>query len=146
MKQLGFAKAATFFAGLFYLSVSLLLFLAPVWFYENIGHFPPFNRHYMGDVASFLLPMAVGLLVAASDPSRYRLIIGMAAIASLIHTANHAYDALFEHMTHGHWLADFVPLVLLAGALVAAYYRPETGNRGETITRYPDAPARMKEF
>lgn len=126
MKPNNFAQAATFVAGLSYLAITLTMFVAPRWFFENVGHFPPFNRHYMGDVASFLLPLAIGLLVAARDPRRYRLIIGIAAAASVIHTANHAYDAIFNQITHGHWLVDFTPLVLLAAALVFAYYQPET--------------------
>jgi hypothetical protein len=129
MNTSNFAQTATFAAGLFYLAVALTMFVAPRWFFENAGHFPPFNRHYMGDVASFLLPLAIGLLVAARDLRRYRLIIGIAAAASVIHTANHAYDAIFNQITHGHWLVDFTPLILLAAALLFAYYRPQTDRR-----------------
>ena len=124
MKPKGFAQVATFVTGLFYLLITLTMLARPLWFFENIGHFPPFNRHYMGDTAAFLLPLAVGLLIAARDPARYRLIIGIGAGASVIHTLNHGYDAIFEQVTHAHWLLDLTPLVLLAVALVAAYYRP----------------------
>ncbi len=124
-----FAQVATFVVGVFYLLVTLTMLARPRWFFENVGHFPPFNRHYMGDTAAFLLPLAVGLLIAARDPVRYRLIIGIGAAASVIHTLNHAYDALFEQVTHAHWLLDFTPLVLLAIALILAYYRPLTEQR-----------------
>jgi hypothetical protein len=126
MKTSRFAQVSTFGAGLFYLLVALSMFVDPRWFFKNVGHFPPFNRHYMGDLASFLLPMAVGLLVAARDPFRHRLMIAAVAAGSVIHTLNHAYDALVEGVTHGYWLFDFTPLIMLALALVVAYYRPRT--------------------
>jgi hypothetical protein len=129
MKPNKFAQYTAFIAGVFYLLVTLTMFLNPLWFFENVGHFPPFNRHYMGDLASFLLPVAIGLMVAARDPYRYRLIIGIAAAGSVIHTFNHGYDAVVERITHGHWLVDFTPLVLLALALLAAYYRPVMDER-----------------
>ena len=124
MKSTNFARWATLIAGLIYLAIALAIFFAPGWFYENVGQFPPFNRHYMGDLAAFLLPLAVGLLVAARDPLRHRLVIGIAAAGSVLHVLNHAFDAVVEGHTHGHWLVDFVPLILLAAALVTAYYRP----------------------
>ena len=72
------------------------MFGVPYWFYQNLGYFPPFNRHYMGDTASFLLPLAVGLMIAAQNVARYRLIIAIGAAASIIHTLNHFYDPLLE--------------------------------------------------
>jgi len=51
MKPNKFAQYTAFSAGLFYLLVTLTMFLNPAWFFENVGHFPPFNRHYMGDNA-----------------------------------------------------------------------------------------------
>lgn len=125
MKKNRWVQAAVFVAGLFYLLAALGLLFAPQWFFENVGHFPPFNRHYMGDTGAFLLPLAVGLMVAARDPGRYRFLIGLGALASIIHTFNHLYDAAFEGFTLGHWLLDLTPLVLLAIALIAAYYQPD---------------------
>jgi len=124
MKQNRLIQAAVLVAGLFYLLAALGLLFAPRWFFENIGHFPPFNRHYMGDTGAFLLPLALGLMVAARDPGRYRFLIGLGALASVIHTFNHLYDVAFEGLTHGDWWLDLTPLFLLAIALIAAYYQP----------------------
>ena len=38
----------------------------------------------------------------------------------IIAALNHGYDAIFEHVTHAHWLLDFTPLLLLAVALACA--------------------------
>ncbi len=44
-------------AALFYSVVGLALLFIPGWFFDHIGPFPPYNRHYEGDLGSFLLPM-----------------------------------------------------------------------------------------
>lgn len=115
-------QIAVFTVGAINILIGLTIFAAPGWFYETVGEFPPYNRHYMGDVASFLLPYGVGLVFAARDLLRYRAVIGLAGLASVLHLLNHAYDAL-GGLTHAHWLVDLTPLVLLAGPLVAVYFR-----------------------
>src|SRR5712691_8523067 len=81
-------------AGLAYLLTGIALLFAPVWFFQTIGHFPPFNRHYEGDLGSFLLPLGVGLLVAARAPLKHIWVIRVAALGSLLHAGNHMYDAV----------------------------------------------------
>src|SRR4051812_33280302 len=68
------------------------LLVAPVWFFQTIGSFPPFNQHYLGDAGAFLLPLGLGLLLALRDPRQHRLLIGMAALAGVLHTGNHLFD------------------------------------------------------
>ena len=138
MRTNRYVQVATFSAGLIYLLVALMLFGVPHWFFVNVGNFPPFNRHYMGDLAAFILPLAIGLLVAARDPIRHRMVIAIAGAASVIHTFNHFYDPIFEHaFNHAHdpiiehttpavyWVLEFVPLILLAAVLITAYTRTE---------------------
>ena len=55
-----FVRAILITAGIFYTFTGLALLLAPTWFFDTIGNFPPFNRHYMGDLGAFLLPWAWG--------------------------------------------------------------------------------------
>jgi hypothetical protein len=38
--------------------------LVPLWFFTTIGTFPPFNRHYTGDIGAFQLALGAGLLLA----------------------------------------------------------------------------------
>jgi hypothetical protein len=113
-----------FLTGLFYTFVGLALLFAPFWFLENVGQFPPFNRHYMGDLGTFTLPMGIGLLLAARHPWQHRLLIGVVAGANLLHSLNHLYDALGESLTH--WLSDTVPLILFAVVFLWLYlYKAE---------------------
>jgi hypothetical protein len=81
-------------AGIFYTFVGVTQLVAPAWFFTNVGPYPPFNRHYMGDLGSFTLPMGIALLIAARHPFQHRLFIGFVAAGSLIHSLNHLYDDL----------------------------------------------------
>jgi hypothetical protein len=108
--------------GLAELFAGAALLLAPTWFYQTIGTFPPFNQHYLGDAGAFLLPLGLGLLLALSDPRRHRLLIGMVALAGLLHTGNHLYDDLIlGHWTRAH-LASTGVLIFETGLLVWAWW------------------------
>ena len=86
--------------GLFDTGAGAALLLAPQWFFDTLANFPPFNRHYAGDVGAFLLPVGLGLLVAARDPVRYRAVLVLGLAASWIHGANHALDGI-QHAGEG---------------------------------------------
>src|SRR6478752_4482677 len=88
------AQVVVAIAGVLHLLVGLAMLLAPMWFFVAIGTFPPFNRHYTGDMGAFQLALGAGLLVAARAPARQRLLIGSAAAGNLLHLLNHGYDAL----------------------------------------------------
>ncbi len=121
MTRLQTAQGILVLSSVFYTLVALALLFAPVWFFENVGPFAPFNRHYMGDLGSFLLPMGLGLLVAARDPARHRLLIGLMIAGSLLHSANHSYDALAGAEPLSHWLKDVGPLGAFAALMIVAY-------------------------
>jgi len=142
MRTKRYTQVATFSVGIIHLLTALTMLVAPYWFFENVGQFLPFNRHYIGDLAAFILPLAIGLLVAARDPIRHRMVIAIAAAANVIHTFNHSYDALIkqtvnhaydpfiEHTTPAaYWVLEFVPLILLAAVLITAYTRTEAEQR-----------------
>lgn len=78
--------------GLSFTVTGLIMIFAPQFFYENIGSFPPFNRHYLGDLGTYSLPIGLGLLWAARRPLQHRSLILAAVGISLLHSANHAYD------------------------------------------------------
>ena len=112
------AQIVVALAGVMHLLVGLAMLLAPMWFFVTIGTFPPFNRHYTGDMGAFQLALGAGLLVAARAPARQRLLIAVAAGGNLLHMLNHAYDALLSHALLSYWLADTGPLLVLTLALL----------------------------
>lgn len=107
--------------GLFYAFSGLALLFAPAAFYETIGHFPPFNQHYMGDLGAFLLPLGLGLLVVMRDPAGNRTYLLVTAIASLLHALNHAYYDWQVGSSLTHWLSETIPLITLAILIFIAY-------------------------
>ncbi len=97
------------------------LLIAPQAFY-SFADFAPFNRHYMGDVGAFLLPLGIGLLAAVRAPYDHRSLIGVAALGNILHVINHLYDDLIiERGISIHWLTNTVPLMILGVALLIVY-------------------------
>jgi hypothetical protein len=89
-----FVHAALVAGGFLYSLTGLSLLLTPNWFFNTIGTYPPFNRHYAGDLGSFLLPLGIVLLWASRHPAQHRGLIAFAAAGSLLHGLNHIYDDL----------------------------------------------------
>lgn len=105
-------------SGALYVFTGAALLLASEWFFENIGHFPPFNRHFMADIGAFILPLGLGLLLAARAPRSQRLFIGVVALGSFIHLGNHLYDDWLGNAWEAqHFLVETLPLAFTALAL-----------------------------
>ncbi len=118
-----FAQGLVALMGVFYTATSVAQLFAPQWFFEHIGYFPPFNRHYVGDLGAFTMAMGVGLLFAAREPSAHRGLIGVVALGSIIHVLNHLYD---DWLNAGLSLTQTVPLALLALVMVMVWWRLRT--------------------
>jgi hypothetical protein len=140
------AKALIALVGLADTLAGSALLLAPEWFFTTFGHFPPLNRHYMGDTASFLLPIGVGLLIAARDPLRYRPILLLGLLASWLHTLNHGYDALAHPGVGQAGIIDTAQVAALAIALSVGTWlalRPQAGQSDPLASRsdHPASPS-----
>jgi hypothetical protein len=119
MNRLVWLRAILATGAVMYLLTGLAMIFAPQWFYDNIGNFPPYNRHFLGDLGTFTLPFGIGLLLAVREPSRHHLLIGMTALASLFH----AFDHLYEHFATGQGAAwQTASLFLYAFTLLWAWW------------------------
>jgi hypothetical protein len=108
--------------GLLHLATGLVQLLAPEWFFENIGDFPPFNRHYTGDLGAFITAIGIGLLFAARAPQQQRVLIGVAAIGNGLHVINHLYDDfLAGEFLPNHFVTATVPLALVTVLLLVVW-------------------------
>jgi hypothetical protein len=74
------------------LVVGLLLWLAPGFFYEEVGPFGPRNDHYMGDVATFYVALGIVALVAVQRVSWRVPILAFSVVAYALHSLNHLID------------------------------------------------------
>lgn len=95
---------------------------APQWFYENIGNYPPFNRHYEGDLGAFVTAIGIGLLWAARNPHKYRALIGVALLASALHLFNHIYDDLLLGASFQQVISGVTTVALGTALLALAFF------------------------
>ena len=139
MSRVRFVQAVLLLNGIVFLATGLALLLAPEWFFANVGTFAPYNRHYEGDVGSFLLPLGVVLLVAARQPAANLGLLALAAAGGTIHALNHLVDTLQS----GAGGAQTVELFVLAGltilALTQVVRRPSPGGAPASPPPTPDA-------
>ncbi|MBI5671052.1 MAG: hypothetical protein HZC41_23910 [Chloroflexi bacterium] len=119
--RIAVVRAALVAGGVLFLLTGVAMLAAPEWFYSNIGTFPPYNRHYVGDMGSFQLPLGLALLWAARHPARHRLLVAYAAVGSLLHALNHTADDLAARVALADWVTGTLPLFLFAGVLALAY-------------------------
>ena len=116
-----FVFAIVITMGLSFTLTGLALLFAPQFFFDNIGTFPPFNRHYMGDLGTYSLPLGLALLWATRNPMQHRLLILAAVGINLMHAGNHAYDdVLLGILPSIQTLLLLISGVLLAAALLFA--------------------------
>jgi hypothetical protein len=109
------AQAVVLLSGLGYTFAGLAL-----WFFQHIGMYPPYNRHYEGDLGTVMLPVGVSLLVAAAALRRYLPLLWLGTAISVLHAANHAVEVVAHGMSE---LGTAVSLTVFAVALgLAAAY------------------------
>jgi hypothetical protein len=74
------------------LVTGLLLWIAPGFFYDEIGPYGPRNDHYMGDLATFYLALGGVGLIALRQVSWRVPVLALAVIAYALHSLNHLID------------------------------------------------------
>lgn len=88
------SRLAIGLVGLSDLLAGASLLITPVWFFEHVGHYAPFNQHYEGDAGAFVLAIGAGLVWAAVQPARAGTLLAVGTIAGLLHLANHVYASI----------------------------------------------------
>ena len=93
------------------LVLGLLLWLAPGFFHEEIGPYPPRNDHYMADIATFYLALGAVALASVSRVSWRVPVLALALVQYGLHSVNHLIDI---DKAETSWLgpANFVSLLL----------------------------------
>lgn len=117
-----YVHSALVATGLFYLITAAALTLAPVWFFDNIGNYPPYNRHFQGDAGTFVLGLGLILLWAWRDPARYRAMIALVAVASLAHAVNHVIDDFILNPSAGSMTTNVILFIFAAVQFLAAWW------------------------
>src|SRR3954447_22106331 len=126
------------------LVLGALLWLAPGFFFDEIGPYGVRNDHYMGDLATWYLALGAAALVAVRRANWRLPVLALAFAQYALHSVNHLIDI-------GHadprWLgpANFVLLVLTSVLLAWMLSRSgpqRTGRRPRRRrrARYPLPP------
>ena len=97
--------------GVIQLLTGALLWLAPGFFYDEIGPYGPRNDHYMADLATWYLALGVVLFVAIRRTAWRVPVLCVLVLQYALHTVNHLIDV--SEADPG-WLgpADLASLVL----------------------------------
>ena len=78
--------------GALHLAAGAFMFLAPREFYDQVGTFPPFNAHYLRDLATWYLAFGVALVLAARRPAWQVPLLALAVLQYVLHVVNHVID------------------------------------------------------
>jgi hypothetical protein len=79
--------------GAFTLVLGLWALIAPVSFFDNIGHFEPYNRHFLHDVGAFQIGLgAAALFAVAWRDDAILAVLGGAAAGATAHEIAHISD------------------------------------------------------
>jgi hypothetical protein len=79
--------------GVFTVVLGLWAIIAPVSFFDNIGHFEPYNRHFLHDVGAFQIGLGASALFAVAWRDDALLaVLGGAAAGATAHEIAHIAD------------------------------------------------------
>ena len=131
--------------GVLHVVVGLYMFFLPGSFYFRIGTYGPENTHYVGDVATFVLAIGIGLLLAVGRPAWRTPVLAVAALWYGLHALNHLFD-IDEARSTARGVIDFLVLAIASGVvawLAAASDRARqlTGNDPATADEELQEPA-----
>jgi hypothetical protein len=79
-------------AGVLHFGAGLFMAVTPRAFYDSVGTYPPFNGHYLRDLATFYLALGIGLIVAAGKRSWQVPLLTLTVVQYALHVGNHVLD------------------------------------------------------
>jgi heme/copper-type cytochrome/quinol oxidase subunit 4 len=100
------------------LVLGLLLWLAPGFFFDEIGPYGTRNDHYMGDVATWYLALGAVALVAVQHASWRVPVLALAFVQYALHSLNHLIDIGEAEPS---WLGPFNFASLLLTTILLAW-------------------------
>jgi hypothetical protein len=117
--------------------------LDPRSFYDQIAHFPPYNRHFVHDLGAFQLGLGTAMVLGLAGWDARRVVLWSAAVATVLHALSHWLDRDL-----GGRAGDPITLSVLAAAFVAAAFLGEVRRRAPAAPPArlrPDRPSRPVE-
>jgi purine-cytosine permease-like protein len=116
-------RAICVVAGAFYVGFGAWAFLSPHSFFDQIAHYPPFNKHLFHDLGAFQIGLGVTLFAALRWRDALTVALVGVAVGSAFHALAHWMDRDLGGKASDPWL-----ITLLGAAIVYAAVRRGRGN------------------
>lgn len=100
------------------LALGLLLWLAPGFFFDEVGPYGTRNDHYMGDLAGWYLALGALTLASVGRPGWRVPLLGLALVQNALHSVNHLIDVGEADPSH---LGPVNLVLLLLATLLLAW-------------------------
>ncbi len=84
-----------------------------------VPHTGPLNEHFVRDIGSVFVMMAIALAWAAASPAARVPLLAMVALFDVLHALVHVFDTLHGRLPASHWAIDFPGVYLPALVVVA---------------------------
>lgn len=117
-------RVAVLLVGALHLATGALMLLAPRTFYDQVGTFPPFNAHYLRDLATWYVAFGVALLLAARRPAWRVPLLALVVLQYALHVVNHVID-VSDPSPAWKGPVTVVALVLIGAALALLWRRAD---------------------
>ena len=104
--------------GVYQLGIAAFQAFAPEQFYDYVGPYGVFNRHFLQDVASYEAALGAGALLAVARPGWRAPVLAVAVFHFGFHTISHLVD--IGESDPG-WIGPFEFASLLAGTALLAW-------------------------
>ena len=101
--------------GVYQVAIALFIAIAPRAFFDSLGPYGHFNRHYLQDVAAFEGALGVGLILAARRPAWRAPLFVLTAFHYGFHAISHGVDVAHAHPR---WVGPVEFGGLVAGAVL----------------------------
>jgi len=101
--------------GVYQVAIALFIAIAPRAFFDSLGPYGHFNRHYLQDVAAFEGALGVGLILAARRPAWRAPLFVLTALHYGFHAISHGVDVAHAHPR---WVGPVEFGGLVAGAVL----------------------------
>jgi len=103
---------------LYNLGLALFMVVSPHSFFTSIGPFGDYNRHYLGDLATYGAAIGAGCAVALRRASWRVPVLAISTLQFALHTINHLVDI---DAAHPAWTGYFDFFSLLVTTLTLAW-------------------------
>ena len=122
--------------GAVYAVSGLWAFLAPESWFDTIGTYPPYNRHFVHDLGAFQIGLGATLVLTLVWRAPLLAALAANGVAAIFHFASHVVDRDLGGRASDPFLLGAFALVVLWGAFSAA----EPAPKRPVITKDPAPP------